>query len=251
MEGDTSTYLQPSGGSVKPGILGEPGSNGLVLSPEGTLVLLQHGGRRVAQMDAPLSAPEEKYTSLINNYQGKRLNSPNDGAFDANGNLYFTDPPYGLPGGMDDPNKELNFQGVYCLKTSGELVLLDSLTRPNGLALSPDGNHMYVAVSDPSHAVWYQYDVGSPGVVSNKRIFYDLTHLVDQPGQQGLPDGLKVNSNGYIFATGAGGVWIFNPAAKPIARIYTGQKTSNCALGTDEKRLFMTADDYIMAVELK
>lgn len=251
MNGDTSTYLQPSGGSEKSDIIGEPGSNGLVLSPDGALVLMQHGDRRVARMDAPLSAPEEKYISLINNYQGKRFNSPNDGTYDASGNIYFTDPPYGLPGLMDDPNKELSFQGVYCLKASGELVLLDSLTRPNGLALSADGAHMYVAVSDPSHAVWYQYDVVSPGVVKNKKIFYDLTHLVGKPGQQGLPDGLKVNSKGYIFATGAGGVWIFNSAAKPLARIHTGQLTANCALRTDEKRLFMTADDYIMAVDLK
>jgi len=202
-------------------------------------------------MDAPLSAPEEKYVALTSAYQGKRFNSPNDGAFDANGNLYFTDPPYGLPGQMSNPEKELSYQGVYCLRSSGEVVLLDSLTRPNGIALSPDNAYLYVAVSDPAHAVWYQYDIAKAGVVKNKRIFYDQTHLVEQPGQQGLPDGLKVNSKGYIFATGAGGVWIFNPTGKPLARIYTGQRTANCALAYGEKRLFMTADDFILSVALK
>jgi len=249
--GDTTTYLHPSGLSPDSHSENEPGSNGLVLSPEGKLVLMQHGDRRVAQMEAPLSAPTENYISLADKYQGKRLNSPNDGAFDGEGNLYFTDPPYGLPGQLDDPAKELSFQGVYCLRSSGELILLDSLTKPNGLAVSPEGKKLYVAVSDDKHAVWYQYDIDAPGEVSNKQIFYEVTHLAHKEGQQGLPDGLKVNQAGYIFATGPAGVWIFTPDAKVLARIYTGQRTANCALGKDEKRLYMTADDYILSVALK
>lgn len=248
---DTITYLHPSGCSTENFTGVEAGSNGLLMSPEGKLVLLQHGDRKIAMMDAPLSNPEENYINLVDNYKGKRLNSPNDGVFDAHGNLYFTDPPYGLPKQMEDPNKELEYQGVYCLLTTGELVLIDKLTRPNGIALSPDEKTLYVAVSDRKHAVWYSYNVIEPGKVIDKKLFYDCTSELKNKNNKGLPDGMKTNKKGYILATGPGGLWIFNTHAKPIARIYTGQATSNCALSKDEKTLFMTADDYILSVDLK
>lgn len=250
-QNDTVTYLHPSGYSAEDFTGAEPGSNGLLLSPEGDLILMQHGNRQVAKMNAPLSQPREAYTPLARDYEGKRFNSPNDGAYDAQGNLYFTDPPYGLPGQMDDPGKELDFQGVYCLLTSGELLLVDTLTRPNGIGLSPDNTTLYVAVSDPEGAVWYRYDLEAPGVTTKKEVLMDVTHLIGKENEDGLPDGLKVNSQGYVFATGPGGIWIFNPEGKAIARIRTGQKTANCAFGKDEKRLFMTADDYVLAVDLK
>lgn len=250
-EGNTSEYLYPSGYLGEESYGNEPGSNGLLLSPDGKLVLLQHGERQVAQMKAFLNDPKPEYETRIDNYEGKKLNSPNDGVFDADGNLYFTDPPYGLPKQMNDPNKELDFQGVYCLKKSGELILVDKLSRPNGIVLSPDGSKLYVAVSDPEHAVWYRYDVTNPGKTVNKQLFFDVTHLVGKEGQQGLPDGMKMHDKGYLFATGPGGLWIFNPEAKPIARIYTGEATSNCAFTTDQKSLFMTADDYVLRVQLK
>jgi gluconolactonase len=212
---------------------------------------MQHGDRRLVKMAASLANPREKYLPLADNYQGKKLNSPNDGIIDKQGNIYFTDPPYGLPENMNDQNKELPFQGVYCLLKNGALILLDTLSYPNGIGLSPDGTKLYVAVSDPQHAVWYQYTIESPGKTSGKKIFYDATSLVDKHGYQGLPDGLAVNAKGYIFATGPGGVWIFNSEAKPLARVLTGQLTSNCALGKNEKQLFMTADDYILSLTLK
>lgn len=249
---DTTTYLHPSGFSGNKFSGSEPGSNGLLLSPMGELVLMQHGNRQVAKMNAPLAAPKSEFITVTNNYTDKRLNSPNDGCYDALGNLYFTDPPYGLPGQMKDPEKELDFQGVYCLLVSGELLLVDGTnTRPNGIALSPDGKSLYVAVSDPEQAIWNKYSVASPGIVSDKKKIADATHLVDEENEPGLPDGLKVNKDGIIFATGPGGVWIFNPEGKALARILTGQKTANCAFGKNEKRLFMTADDYILAVDLK
>lgn len=251
IDGVVTDYLKPSGGTVAAGKSKEPGSNGLLLDAEGKLVLMQHEGRQVARMAAPLDAPEETYETIVGDYQGGRFNSPNDGVFDANYNLYFSDPTYGLPKGIDDPSRELDFQGVYFHDTNGNLQLIDTLTYPNGVALSPDERKLYVAVSDPKHAVWYQYDVISPGKVENKSLFYDVTDLVGQPGYKGLPDGLKVNKEGYIFATGPGGIWVFTPAAKPIARIHTGQATANCALTADNKKLYITADDYIMSVELK
>ncbi len=249
-KGETSEYLNPAGytGSVPRG--GELGSNGLLLNQNGELVLLQHGDRRIAKMTAAIDDPKPVYESIVDNYEGKKFNSPNDAVYDSEGNLYFTDPPYGLPERMDDPTKELDFQGVYCLKTSGELVLVDTLTRPNGIAFSPDGNRLFVAVSDPEHAVWYAYDVIGPGKIKNKTLFYDATSLIGQKGQQGLPDGMKMHSKGYLFATGPGGAWVFNSSGKPIARIYTGQATSNCAFNADESILFLTADDYVLKVRL-
>lgn len=248
---DTTTYLYPSGFSGDNFTGAEPGSNGLLLSPKGELVLMQHGNRQVAKMNTALTNPKENFTALADNYKGMRFNSPNDGCYDAMGNLYFTDPPYGLPGQMEDAEKELDFQGVYCLLTSGELLLIDTLSRPNGIALSPDNKALYVAVSDAEAAVWQKYTLREPGVIASKELMADLTHLIGKENEDGLPDGLKVNSQGIIFATGPGGVWIFNPEGKAIARIRTGQKTANCAFGKDEKRLFMTADDYILAVDLK
>lgn len=250
-QGEITEYLSPSGYMGENFGGEEPGSNGLLLNRKEELILLQHGERRIVKMNAPLNEPKPNYEVLVSHYKKKRFNSPNDGVFDANGNLYFTDPPYGLPKRMDDPNKELDFQGVYCLLTSGEVVLVDTLTRPNGICFSPDGSKLYVAVSDPEHAVWYQYDVASPGKIANKKLFYDVTELVGQQGQQGLPDGMKMHSSGNLFATGPGGLWIFNEVGKPIARIQTGQATANCAFTSDEKTLYLTADDYLLKVALK
>lgn len=250
-EGNTSEYLYPSGFLGECSDCAEPGSNGLLLSPDGELVLMQHGERRVAKMTSSLDSPKPDYEVLVDNYEGKRFNSPNDGVFDAKGNLYFTDPPYGLPQQMDDPTKELDFQGVYCLKTSGEIVLVDKLSRPNGVAVSTDGSKLYVAVSNPEHAVWYQYDIMETGNVVNKKIFFNVTDLIGKEGQQGLPDGMKMHSKGYLFATGPGGVWIFDLDSKPIARIHTGENTANCAFSSNEKTLFITADDYVLKVSLK
>lgn len=250
-KGKLSEYLKPSG-YLGEGTYGdEPGSNGLLLSPDGSLVLMQHGERQVAKMKGSLKKPKPEYEVLASTFEEKRFNSPNDGVFDNQGNLYFTDPPYGLPKKMEDPNKELDFQGVYCLTASGELLLVDTLSRPNGIALSPDNTSLYVAVSDPEHAVWYQYDITGPGKVENKSSFYDVTQLIGQKGQQGLPDGMKMHSEGYLFATGPGGVWVFNLEGRPLARIRTGQSTANCAFDTKEKTLFMTADDYVLKLPLR
>ena len=167
-----SVYLHPSGFLGPDPNFAEPGSNGLTLDNEGNLVLMQHGERQVGRMNAPLNSPKPEYIMLADNYEGKRLNSPNDGFFDSDGNLYFTDPPYGLPKRMKDETKELNYQGIYCLLKSGELVLLDKeVPRPNGIAQSPDGKTLYVAVSHGPKAVWHSYDIIAPGKVENKKVF--------------------------------------------------------------------------------
>ena len=250
-EGELSPYLKPSGYLGSEAYGNEPGSNGLLLDAENRLILMQHGERRVARMKSSLDDPKPEYEVLTDNYQGKRFNSPNDGVFDKAGNLYFTDPPYGLPKQMEDPGKALDFQGVYCLNSNGETILLDKLSRPNGIALSPDETELFVAVSNPKKAVWFQYDIDTVGSVKNRRLFYDVTELIGQEGEQGLPDGMKMHSSGNLFATGPGGVWIFDPNGKPLARILTGQATANCAFSTDEKTLFMTADDFVLQMDLQ
>lgn len=242
-------FLYPSGytGSVPRG--GEMGSNGLLLDPDGNLVLCQHGDRRVARLSASLSEPQPVYETIINNYQGGRLNSPNDACFDKDGNLYFTDPPYGLEKRMDDPAKELDFQGVFRFSSGGELALLtDELSRPNGIAFSPDEQTLYVANSDPDNAVWMAYSLDSAGTINDYRVFHDATSLVGS--EAGLPDGLKVDKHGNIFASGPGGIWIFNDSGKVLGKIKTGQATSNCAFGDGGTTLFITADMYVMKVAL-
>jgi gluconolactonase len=250
-DGELKTYLTPSGYTGKEARGGEVGANGLILNSEGFLVLCQHGDRRMAQMISNVDNPKPEFLTLADNYQGKRLNSPNDGVYDRLGNLYFTDPPYGLEFNMDDPAKELDFQGIYCLKTDGELVLVDSISRPNGITFSPDQSQLLVANSDPKQAVWYQYDIVAPGVVANRQLFLDATEWVGKDGYKGLPDGMKMHPSGNLFASGPGGIWVFNPSGKPIARIFTGEATSNCAFSADKKMLFMTADGYVLRVGLR
>ena len=139
--GGKEVYLKPSGYTgTEPSVCKEPGSNGLTFDKNGNLVLCQHGDRRMARMDASLDKPEAKFVTLADKFNGKRFSSPNDAVFNSAGELFFTDPPYGLQSQDDsDPKKEISFNGVYKVKTNGEVILLvDSITRPNGIALTPD-----------------------------------------------------------------------------------------------------------------
>jgi gluconolactonase len=243
-------YLKPAGYTDAKKRGGETGSNGLLLSPKGELVLCQHGDRRMAKMNAKLSNPKADFTTLAGNYNGKKLNSPNDAVYDNKGNLYFTDPPYGLEFNMDDPSKELDFQGVYKVdKTSKITLLTKELSRPNGIAFSPDYKKLYVANSDPDKAIWMVYDVDENGLLINGKLFFDATNKTKT--LKGLPDGMKVHKNGWIFATGPGGVLIFTAQGEHLGTIFTGEATANCAFNPDYSELFITADDYLLRVKLK
>lgn len=249
-DGDSvSVYLEPSGYTGSRARGGEMGSNGLLLDPEGRLVLCQHGDRRIARMDASLSSPTASFTTLADNFEGKRFNSPNDAAYGSNGNLYFTDPPYGLEQQMTDSLKETEFQGVYRIATDGEVFLMTkSLSRPNGIAFSKDFKKCYVSNSDPEHAVWMVYDVDEDGNLTNESVFFDATSMVEE--NNGLPDGMKVNRAGTLFATGPGGVFVFTPSGEHLGTIRSGAPISNCALNDDESVLFMTSDAMILKIEL-
>lgn len=248
-KGGIELYLKPSGYTGNDDRGGEAGSNGLLLSPEGDLVLCMHGDRRVARMLAPVSNPAARFETIAGSYNGKRLNSPNDAAYNSSGELFFTDPPYGLELNVNDPKKELDFQGVFKVNKNGKTELLTGdLSRPNGIAFSPDEQKLYVANSDPKKAIWMVYDVTGHDNVSGGKIFHDATGMV--PKFKGLPDGLKVHPNGWVFATGPGGVLVFTPEGKHLGTVFTGEATSNCAFNEDFSELYMTADDYLLRLNL-
>lgn len=245
-------YLKPSGATGLQAGDYNGGSNALLLNSKGELVLLQQGDRRVASMKAPLASPDANFTTLAGSFEGKRLNSPNDGVLHSNSSLYFTDPAYGLLDKLGDDRKELPFQGIYRLDSEGILTLLDdSVQHPNGIALSPDEKTLYIGVSDKEKPIWLAYSLTPDGLVSNKHIFYDASAYAGVDREPGLPDGMAVHSNGTLFATGPGGVWLFSPGAKVLAKIHTGKFTSNCALSSDQKHLYLTAHDTLMVVPLK
>jgi gluconolactonase len=242
-----SVFLQPAGYSGKETFTGrEPGTNGLTYDSAGRLVACEHGDRRVARIDVE----SKTQTALADKYNGKRLNSPNDLVYKSNGDLYFTDPPYGLPKRMDDPGRELDFCGVYRLSKDGKLTLLTKeITRPNGIALSPDEKKLYVASSDPDKAIWMVYDVKPDGMIANGKVFFDATAWAKE-GRKGLPDGMKVDQDGNLFATGPGGVHVFSPDGKHLGTFDTGVPTANVGWGDDGSMLYITANTALLRVKL-
>ncbi|HEY7308040.1 MAG TPA: SMP-30/gluconolactonase/LRE family protein [Gemmataceae bacterium] len=249
-----SIFLEPSGGTGKDAsLLKEPGSNGLLLDPAGRLVLMEHGDRRVSRLD---SWDGKGKTTLADRYKGKRLNSPNDGAFKSNGDLYFTDPPYGRglkepKGGDEFPGRDLDFCGVYRLSKDGELTLLTKeMSKPNGIAFSPDEKTLYVANSDPAKPIWMAFPVKDDGTLGAGKVFFDASKLAgkDRPG---LPDGMKVDAKGNLFATGPGGVLVLTPEGKHLGTIATGVKTANCNWGEDGSVLYVTADTMLTRIKTK
>jgi gluconolactonase len=232
-------YLKPAGYTGVGEYGREPGSNGIVLDPSGRLVFCEHGDRRISVLER-----NGGKRTLVDSFEGKRLNSPNDAIYDSQGNLYFTDPPYGLPKQWDDPRRELDFCGVFRLGSDGKLTLLTKdLTRPNGIALSPDEKTLYVAQSDPKRAIWMAYPLNQDGTVGAGRVFADVTSMAGK--MRGLPDGLKVDRNGNLFATGPGGIHVYAPDGTRLGRIETGEATANVAWGDDGSTLYITADMYL------
>jgi gluconolactonase len=236
-------FMKPAGytGAAPRG--GESGTNGLTLDGEGRLVMCQHGDRRIVRVEK-----DGHWTTLVDKYQGKRLNSPNDLVFKSGGDLYFTDPPYGLAKGPDDPARELAFCGVYRVSTDGKVTLLtDQMTRPNGIGFSPDEKTLYVAQSDPEKAVWMAFPVKADGTIGPGLVFFDATPWVKKK-LPGLPDGLKIDKKGNVFATGPGGVSVFAPEGTLLGRINTGVPTSNCRFGDDGSTLYLTANTWLCRI---
>jgi len=243
-----TVFLKPSGYTGLGEYSHEPGSNGLTIDPQGNLIACEHGDRRISSM----SLEKGGKRTLSDSYRGKRLNSPNDVAIHpVSGEVYFTDPPYGLAKNADDPTREQPHFGVYRIRKNGETELLVSdLTRPNGIAFSPDGKTLYVAVSDPQRAHIMDYPVQADGTTGPGKILYDATPLVRQ-GLPGLPDGLKLDRQGNIWTTGPGGVLILNAQGKLLGRIDTGRPTANCAWGEDGTVLYITAQNYLCRIKTR
>ena len=241
---DTSDFLQRSGYTGSEPFTGrEPGSNGLTFDKEGRLVFCQHGDRSISRLEK-----DGTRTKLVDSYEGKRLNSPNDLIYKSNGDLYFTDPPYGLPKTFDDPKKELAFQGVYRLSRDGKLTLLTKeLKAPNGIAFSPDEKKLYV--SDSALKQWFVFDVKKDGTLAPGKVFFDATE--QGKGRLGSPDGLKVDTAGNIYSAAPGGVFIFAPDGTLLGRIELGTPTGNCAWGEDGSTLFITSNTNVYRIRLK
>ncbi len=239
-----SEFLKPSGFTGVKGYSDEPGSNGLALDNEGRLISCEHGDRRVSAM-----AWGEGKETLADRYEGKRLNSPNDVVVRSNGDVYFTDPPYGLPNRENDEH-EYGFCGVFRIAADGEVTLVSKeMTRPNGLAFSPDEKILYVAQSDGEAPIIRAFDVAEDAAISNSRVFYDSSGLAGE--LKGSHDGLKVDAQGNLFATGPGGVHVISAEGKLLGRIDTHEATSNCCWGDDGSVLYMTADTYLCRIQTK
>ncbi len=254
-------FLKPSGytGDQRKGGKGadwvdELGSNGLILDAEGRLLLCQHGDRCVARLDAPLTGPETphaKFTVLADRWENKRFDSPNDMVRHSSGALYFTDPPYGLEKGGDSATREISFSGVYRVAPDGAVTLATkAMTKPNGLAFSPDEKTLYIGQSDGAAPLLRAFPVNDDGSLGEPTVFFDATALA-RAGKRGSPDGMKVDAHGNVFTTGPGGVLVISPAGKHLGTIVTGDLVSNCAFGDDGSTLYMTSNAKLCRVRLK
>lgn len=241
--GQISVFRTKSGyDGVDIGEYSQPGSNGLTLDSEGRLTINEHGNRRVTRLEK-----NGDLTVLADRYEGKRLNSPNDLVYKSDGALYFTDPPFGLPKFFDDPRKELPYSGVFRL-FNGKLQLVSKeLSGPNGLAFSPDEKYLYVGNWDEKKKVVMRYEVNADGTLSNGKVFYDMTNA---PGKDAI-DGIKVDRQGNVYASGPGGLWILSPAGKHLGTIVGSEHPHNLAWGDEDgKTLYMTAETGLYRIRL-
>jgi gluconolactonase len=240
-----SIFLEPAGFTGPAAYGSERGSNGLTLDRQGCLISCEHGDRRVSRL-----TPGGGKRTVADSYRGKRFNSPNDCAVHSSGAIYFTDPPYGLPKGWNDERRELDCCGIYRVTPDGVVTLVcDTMTRPNGICFSPDEKRLYVAQSDPEAPLWKVFNVKPDGTLDEGRTFFDGTKFVKER-KKGLPDGLKVDLAGNVFATGPGGVLVFAADGTHLGTLLTGQATANCAFGDDGKTLYMTADSHLCRTKL-
>ena len=243
-----SIFIEPSGMTNYSPTNKSDGSNGLALDKNGNLILCQHGDRTIARLKK-WNFKKPSFDVIVEKYEGKRLNSPNDLVFDKSGSIYFTDPPYGLKIQDDDPLKELNFNGIYRWSESKGIELLSkSMKRPNGIILSEDEKTVYVGNSDKNNNVIIAFDNDKNGLV-NERVFFDGNKL--SKNRVGLFDGLKLHSSGIIFTTGPGGVLLLDSKGKHLGTIMPGKATANCAFDSDESYLYLTSDNVLARIKLK
>jgi len=236
-------FLKPSGLLTPTAGFREPGSNGLARDAQGRLLLCQHGERRVARY------ADGKFTAIADHFEGKRFNSPNDLAVRKNGEIYFTDPPYGLEGVDQSPRKEMPWHGVYRVTTDGVVTLLTkTMVYPNGIAFSPDEKTLYVGSTENGNAHIEAFDVKADGTLANERMFFDARPL-SKPELPGSCDGMKIDRDGNIWTSGPGGILVITPAGKMIGRLNTGVPAANCNWGDDGSTLYITANHFLLRVK--
>ena len=243
-----SLFLSPSGMTNHAPHSTDEGANGLTLDNKGNLILCQHGDRAVSKLkNWSFDTPE--YEILVDHFEGKWLNSPNDLAINQKGEVFFTDPPYGLKDQDRDALKELDFNGIYKWSEDNGLVLLDkSLSRPNGIALSNDEKTVYIGNSDSLHSIIAAFDLEN-GLLKNKRTFFDGSVLAQT--RHGLFDGLRIHSSGVVFATGPGGVLVLDESGKHLGTVMPGKSTANCGFDAQENYLYLTSTDVLARIKLK
>ncbi len=218
------------------------GANGLTLDKQGRLLVCEQDGRKLSRIE-----PDGRVTLLVDRFEGKRINSPNDVVMKSDGALYFTDPPYGLKGADKSPDKEVVFNGVYRLKDGRVEVLSKELTRPNGIAFSPNEKILYVANSDGQKKIWMRFDVNKDGTLANGKVLLDATKDTSPGG----PDGMKVDKKGNLYGTGPGGIWVISPAGKHLGTLVFPEVPANCAWGDkDGKTLYVTARKGLYRIRL-
>lgn len=243
------TFLDPAGRpptDVDPQTV--PGTNGIIyLADEDSLLICNQDARSIDRIDLSSGARRE----IISTYKGKPLNSPNDLVLSSRGDLYFTDPPYGLKGVQESPGRVQPHNGVYRLTPDGELLLVDgTMTLPNGAILSPDERTLYIAQSDPDAPLIFRFDVRADGSTGDARVFWDFSDMMGE-AHPGLPDGMAVDTSGNLYATGPGGVTVISPEGKRLGRIHTGRATANCAFGEDGRTLFMTSHQTLLSIRTR
>jgi gluconolactonase len=258
-DGKLSVFKTPSGYSgADIAEYRQPGSNGITLDPQGRIVINQHGNRRIVRLEK-----DGTETVLVDRFEGKRLNSPNDLVYRSDGTLFFTDPNFGLPKFGDDPRKELPHTGVYSLRAetrpsgsvasgtsprNDELRLLTTdFTGPNGIAISPDEKYLYVGNWDDNKKTVYRYEVNADGTVKNGKLFFDFTAI---EGEDAI-DGVKVDVEGNVYVSAPGGLYIVSPDGKHLGTIITPQHAHNMAWGDEDgKTLYLTARTGLYRIRL-
>jgi gluconolactonase len=245
-DGGTLSVFREKAGYDGPEVAGylQPGSNGLTLDPAGRLTIDEHGRRRVVQANGTGGD-----VVLVDSFEGKRLNSPNDLVYRSDGTLFFTDPPFGLPAFFDDPRRELSFSGVYALRNGKLRLLTRELAGPNGLAFSPDEKFLYVTNWDVTKKVVMRYAVAADGTLSHGRVFFDMTQAAED--KELALDGIKLDRRGNLYVSGPGGLWILDASGKHLGTIRGPRLPANFAWGDDGKSLYLTARSGLYRLPLQ